>query len=724
MNDFIQVADAFYVRATSNRIDDRTHVLMCDDTFAVFDRRGDVHPHGRGQQGLYHRGTRFVSRLELTVAGATPLLLRSALANDASELVVDSSNPDVAHDGEPWLAAEQLHVHRRILVTGTACHQRIVVHSYALVPFDVAVTVHHEADFRDVFEVRGATRVRRGEMLPASCTADGVVLRYRGLDGIVRALCIEGTPHPQRQTATATTFACHLEPMARCTLEVVCTCGFGEQFGCTPGARTGPTYAVGLTSQHERRRTLRDGMARFRTSHPSCDAWLERAEVDLQSMLASTHDGWYPYAGVPWYATVFGRDGLLTAYESLLVDPRIARGVLAHLAALQAHDDDESRDAQPGKILHELRDGEMATLGEIPFGRYYGSVDATPLFVVLAGAYWRRSGDRGFVQQQWPAIDAALAWCARTDERGFVSYLRRTPRGLANQGWKDSHDAVFHADGTLADGPVALCEVQAYVHAAHLAGAELAAVAGEPERAQALRDAAARLRGAFERHFWCEELGTYALALDGDGRQCRVRTSNPGHCLLGELVAPERARAVVDTLLAADSWSGFGIRTVSARERRFNPMAYHNGSVWPHDNALMGLWLAGRVYRPAAAQVFRGLLHAAEGVELRRLPELFCGMQRRGDDGPILYPVACSPQAWAVASVFLMLQGCLGLEVDGVRGEVAVDRPELPDGVHTLTLANLEVGAERIDLEFRRRTGGAGADVFVRRGDVRLVVHG
>jgi glycogen debranching enzyme len=717
MNEFVQIADAYYVRASSSRIDDRTHVLKCEESFAVLDRRGDVHPHGRGHQGLYHRGTRFLSRLEVTVAGTAPLLLRSAPHADGAELLVDATNPDLVHDGAVWLTANQLHVSRRILLTAAGCLQRFVVRSHALVPLELALTVHHDADFRDVFEVRGATRERRGEMLEPMVGADRVVLRYRGLDDVVRAVAIAGRPLPSRHGPTATTFTCQVEPGAQCAFEVVCSCGFGEQFD--GGAQ--PTYDAALAGRRDGLRELRGHMARFETSSASCNAWLDRSATDVLTMLASTHDGWYPHAGVPWYATVFGRDGVWTAFECLLVEPRIARGVLAHLAAMQAQEFDAARDAEPGKILHEQRDGEMAALGEIPFGRYYGTVDATPLFVLLAGEYWRRTADVAFVRQLWPAVTAALDWCARVDARGFVAYQRSTPRGLANQGWKDSHDAVFHADGRLADGPIALCEVQAYVHAARLAGAELATVVGAPDRARAWRDAAAQLREAFERHFWCEGLGSYALALDGAGEPCCVRTSNPGHCLLGELVAPERARAVVAALLASDSWSGFGIRTVGMREPRFNPMAYHNGSVWPHDNAVIAWGMARRGFRREACQVFTGLLHASERFELHRLPELFCGMQRRGDEGPITYPVACSPQAWASASAFLLLQACLGVEIDAVHGEVRVNDPHLPPDVRAVSLANLDVAGARVDLEFTARAGGR-TDVRL-RGDARLMLR-
>ncbi len=382
--------------------------------------------------------------------------------------------------------------------------------------------------------------------------------------------------------------------------------------------------------------------------------------------------GLYPYAGVPWFNTPFGRDGIITALECLWLNPSLARGVLSYLASTQAVDVNPEQDAEPGKILHETRKGEMAALHEMPFARYYGSVDSTPLFVVLAGAYYERTGDRGLIEAIWPNIQAALLWIERYgdyDGDGFIEYDRHSSAGLLHQGWKDSDDAIFHADGALARGPIAVCEVQAYTYAAWRAGAALAAALSLPEPAAKFASRAERLRGRFEDLFWCDELSTYALALDGDKQPCRVRSSNAGQCLFSGIAAADRAVKVGQSLLKPELFSGWGIRTVGSAEPRYNPMGYHLGSVWPHDNALIAFGMSRYGMASEATRVFTGLFDAAMYFDLHRIPELFCGFPRDEGQGPILYPVACAPQAWSAASVFLMVQACLGLHIDAVESK-------------------------------------------------------
>jgi glycogen debranching enzyme len=415
---------------------------------------------------------------------------------------------------------------------------------------------------------------------------------------------------------------------------------------------------------------------------------------------------------------------LVTALQMLWVDPRMARGVLFRLAALQAKRVDPSSDAEPGKILHEVRLGEMAALGEVPFGLYYGSVDSTPLFVLLAGLYFERTGDIKTLRDLWPAVEAALAWIegADHDGDGFVEYFRATESGLANQGWKDSGDAIFHADGRLATGPIALAEVQGYVYAAKCLIVRCARRLGFPERADALEAQARQLAVQFEKAFWCDDLHMYALALDGAKEPCRVRSSNAGQVLLTGIAQPDHAAIVARTLLAPDLFSGWGIRTVSRREVRYNPMSYHNGSVWPHDNALIAIGLSKIGAKEAVNEIFHGMFDAATYMDLHRLPELFCGFQRPRSRGPTRYPVACTPQAWASAAPFCLLQAALGLETHPAAGEVRLTNPSLPKFLREVTIRDLRVGDGSVDVTVRRDGAGVSVSVLRTKGPIEVAV--
>ncbi len=631
----------------------------------------------------------------------------------------DLTNPDMALGADHLLLRDLVHIFRsRFLWNGT-WHECIRLSNYHAENVRLSLSFDIEADFADIFEVRGTPRDRRGHNLTPSVSGRELRLGYRGLDLEDRWAAIAWSETPRSMTAAGATFDYDLAPHSSASLSLAIRCE--RQQRPVPAL----AFAVAQSQSMSTFENARRSYATIDSSSERFNAWVRRAAADIRMLVSSTPQGAYPYAGVPWFSTPFGRDGIITALQTLWVNPGIAKGVLEYLAATQADAVNEVQDAEPGKILHETRSSEMARLGEVPFGRYYGSVDATPLFVMLAGRYFERTGDRAFLTRLWPHVQRALSWIDRYGDRdgdGFIEYARQSPHGLIQQGWKDSKDAVFHADGSLAPPPIALCEVQAYVYDARQSAARMAEALGAAELAGELNAKADGLRAAFEQRFWCEAESTYALALDGDKRPCRVRTSNAGHCLFGGIADRARARRVAETLVSQDMFSGWGVRTVSSGESRYNPMSYHNGSVWPHDNGLVAAGFARYGFSDLIAAPFAGLFDASVAVEAHRLPELFCGFHRRPDEGPTLYPVACSPQAWASGVVFQLLQSCLHLSVHADGRLLSIDRPIVPPFLTFLRFLNLELPFGKVDLLFEQRPMDVAVTVLRQDGDFDVQV--
>ncbi|GLH81031.1 amylo-alpha-1,6-glucosidase [Bradyrhizobium sp. SSBR45G] len=690
--------------------------LKHDDTFIVLDGHGDIGASAGGPDGLFNSDTRYLARLELTLDDVQPLLLGSSLRDDNSALTVDLTNPDIYSQGRLVLPKDMLHIVRTIFLWHGTAYQRIGLqnHGDRNASFDLKLTFDN--DFADLFEVRGSVRPHRGIGSSRLVDPSEVVLHYRGLDNVLRTTDVSFDPIPTNLTVNVATYHFELAPQESASLFVAVMCN------AKAGERPRRFFRSLLAHRREMRRCT-IGAASIETSNDILNEVLCQAAADLNILMTDTPEGRYPYAGIPWYSTTFGRDGLITALQMLWVDPRIARGVLRRLASHQARNTDPLADAEPGKILHEMRGGEMAALREVPFACYYGSVDSTPLFVLLAGLYIERTGDIETLLELWPAIELALGWIdgpGDPDGDGFVEYQRASEQGLANQGWKDSYDAVFHADGRLAEGNIALAEVQGYVFAGKQLAARSARLLGKSAMADRLEAEAARLAERFEDAFWCEDLSTYALALDGDKQPCRVRTSNAGQLLFSGMVREDRARKVAADLLRPQFFSGWGIRTVAAGEARYNPMSYHDGSIWPHDNALIALGLSRYGLKHAVEQVFKGLFEAAAYMDLRRLPELFCGFRREKHRGPTLYPVACAPQAWASATPFTLLEAALGLEFDAGRGEIRLRNPRLPEFLDWVVLRDLRLGTSTIDLRIRRHDEDISMEVLRRRGQIQV----
>jgi glycogen debranching enzyme len=709
----------YYIVAAQVPVPEHTLVLKDDETFGVFNDFGDIDAAARPEEGLYHGGTRFLSELVLKLADGRPHLLSSTVRRDDLLMSADLTNPDLHAGGRIALPRGSLHVYRSKLIWKDVCYERLHVRNFTREPLEIELDVRFAADYRDIFEVRGQHRARRGRMLEPRCGASFCELGYEGLDGVERRTLIECTPEPDAITRSGMRLAVKLEGRQEQVYTLTIACN-------TARSKVRALSQEAALSQAEQSRA---GGARFacaiESSNGQFNAWVQRSAADLDMLLTHTPDGLYPYAGVPWFDATFGRDGIITALETLWLSPNIARGVLAFLARTQASETAPERDAEPGKILHEARRGEMAALGEIPFGRYYGSIDSTPLFVMLAGAYLERTADLAFIESIWPNVCAALEWLERygdSDRDGFIEYHRRSSSGLVQQGWKDSHDSVFHADGRLAEGPIALAEVQGYAYAAQLAGAALARALGHPERARQLLESAQALRERFERSFWCPELGVYALALDGEKRPCRVRSSNAGQCLFTGIATAEHAAAVLRALGEDAFCSGWGIRTIADTESRYNPMSYHNGSIWPHDNALIAAGAARLSNKSFALRTLGSLFDASTYFESNRLPELFCGFRRRPGKAPTRYPVACSPQAWSSGAVFLSLAACLGISIEAAPARITLRYPALPPWLEKLSIRELEVGTCRADLILHRHSGTVGLSVENRAGRLEVAM--
>jgi glycogen debranching enzyme len=689
---------------TTSLQDGQLRTLKKDDTFAIFNHSGDAISAPGSPEGMYNGDTRYLSHFSLAIENARPKLLSSTISDDDTTLTCDLTNPDLFDASDRLVLAQGLlHFRRSRLLGQSGLFERLAVTNFNDRPLRFRIEIAFGADFSDLFEVRGAKRARRGRDHTPKLGDDRVTLGYTGLDRQTRQTTLRFHPIPRRLAGNAATFDLDLAARATSVVFIEIACGPALSRHPLPDA-----FFFALRDGKRASRRMMGRAAAITTSNVLFNQTLHRSVSDLYMLATNLPCGPYPYAGIPWFSTVFGRDALITAWLMLWFDPSIARGVLCHLAANQATEEDAASDAEPGKILHEARGGEMAALGEVPFRRYYGSIDSTPLFLMLAGAYLQRTADLDFVCSLQPHLDAACTWLDLYGDRdgdGFVEYGRRSEDGLANQGWKDSHDSIFHADGMLARGTIAVAEVQAYAYGARRAMAEIYGRLGMVDRAAQQIAKADALQKRFDEAFFDRELGTYVLALDGDKKPCRVRSSNAGHVLFAGLARPDRAASVVRTLMNRASFSGWGVRTIATTEARYNPMSYHNGSVWPHDNALIAAGFARYGFRQEAARLFEGLFAASTYFDLRRLPELFCGFARQRGRSPTFYPVACMPQAWAAATPLSLLQSCVGLAFDPAGGQVVFDRPVLPDFVDDVHLQRLSAGLRSVDVTISRRNG-------------------
>ena len=718
--DFIELENKYYILATSSLADQRTMVLKQGDSFGIFDWLGDIHQVGTGTQGVYHNGTRFLSRMELNINGKRPLLLSASPREDNQVLVVDLTNPDLPLDEQEALKQETVHIQRLKFLWQAKYHEKIKLLNFGLGNVRFVLEIEFQVDFSDIFEIRGMTREKRGKKFPVRNENGSMIFCYQGLDDVMRETKIHFMPEPQALDHKTARFEIELIPKQEMEIEIAIA--FVENNGKTLSV----PFEQARSAMNMHMERMHQYCAGILTSNDQFNDWLTRSKTDLITMTTQTAYGLYPYAGVPWFSTPFGRDGIITGMECLWVEPDLAKGVLQYLAHTQAKDFNDFQDAEPGKIFHETRGGEMANLKEIPFKMYYGTIDATPLFVSLAGAYLERTNDVATIQNIWPHIKRALYWIDHygdIDGDGFVEYKTKSSKGLTNQGWKDSQDSVFYEDGKLAQDPIALCEVQAYAYDAKVRAAEIAGILGEHDFQQQLREEARELKKKFNESFWSESKQTYVLALDGKKKPCNVLSSNAGHCLFSGIATRERAKLTAEKLLDEKMFTGWGIRTIASDEARYNPMSYHNGSIWPHDNAMIAHGFSRYGLMDEASRAMTGIFETSLFMPGKRLPELFCGFSRLKGKAPTLYPVACSPQAWAVGAVFMLLQACLGMKIKAAENTITFSNPTLPAFLNEITITNLRLNNKQIIIQIRRSREDIEALLLSPATDVEIIIE-
>jgi glycogen debranching enzyme len=701
----------------------KTLAVKEGDTFLYCDLEGNLDHGGDYGLGLYSRDTRFLSHFRMTISGRDPVLLSSS-SERGYMAYVDLTNPNLYEGEEVAVAQQSLNI-RRIRAINGRLFERVRVKNYNAHAVSLDLEFSFGADFADIFEVRGMARDGEGDIEDPRIGDDGTIeFGYIGRDDIYRVTRIAFASEPDRvdvdDEVVTVTFRLHLGPYQTKLIGMTVEPIVGDDV---------PPPMEFDVAVHELRRSYEDWereSTQIVTDNEVFDQLLDRSLRDLRALYTQTPQGGILAAGIPWYVTLFGRDALIAAHQLLMVNPRPARLALERLAALQGTVVNDWRDEEPGKILHEARRGEMAGAGMVPHTPYYGSVDSTPLFLIVYGQHLRWTGDVDFARKLLPAAEAALNWIDEfgdLDGDGFVEYKTRSARGIRNQGWKDSFDSVVHSDGRLAEPPIALSEVQGYVYLAKMRMADVYTALGDERKAEWLRASAHELRKRFNEAFWMEDEKYFAGALDADKRQVRTIVSNPGHVLYCDLVDTEKAAQVAKRLLAPDMFSGWGIRTMSKAAAAYNPMSYHNGSVWPHDNALIAAGLKRYGYARSGNRVATALFDAAIHADYLRLPELFCGFTRRTPNRPVSYPVACSPQAWAAGSPFLMLQAMLGISSRADLNLLTVNQPHLPTWLNTVELRNMQVGRSHISLVFRREGEITSFSMLSRDGDVRVVME-
>ena len=712
-----------------------TITVKDDDLFLVTDTMGNIsgcYLYGSTpSMGMFCRDTRFLSRLELQIEGRSPILL-SSNADKGFALSVLCTNPDL----ENLFKADTVGIRRELVLNG-ALFEEIEVANYNTTSIVFELSLSFDADFVDLFEVRGHHRQKRGRLLhlneltsdhvapssPQTHKEESLTLAYQGLDASIMESLIQ-FQHLQPTRFHGSTAVWRIELASHETKKLGYRLNMFTDNQPSSTISAASTLAQAKAAELMEEQNWLQQITRISSDKSLFNRVISRAEQDIYLLLQSFGKHKTVSAGVPWFSTLFGRDSIITASQTLMLNSKIAKETLILLAEYQGQTDNIWREEEPGKILHELRLGEMARCQEIPHTPYYGTVDATPLWLMLYAEYYSWTHDQETLEALWPNALAAMGWIDRQlQETGYLSYARKSKGGLINQGWKDSGDCIVNRKGELAIGPISLCEVQAYVYAAKNRLAEIAKIQQRPDLEELWQTEARQLRAKFNQDFWLEDQDFCALALDGEGKPVDSISSNPGHCLNLGIFTSTKAYSVAERLRAADMFNGWGIRTLSSLSPAYNPMGYHTGSVWPHDNSMIGMGLRSLGLIDQSLELFQGLFNMTSQQPYQRPPELFCGYEMNGDNAPVQYPVACTPQAWATGSIFQLLQMMVNLVPDAQNNCLRIIDPALPESINNLSFHNLRVGGTILDLEFERIGSTTACRVAKKRGNLRVVIE-
>ncbi|HEY3273314.1 MAG TPA: amylo-alpha-1,6-glucosidase [Methanocella sp.] len=696
-------------------------VIRDDELTFVTLQNGEIPVKDNYGYGLYYHDCRYLSGFLIKLMDAPPTRILSSDERGFRSTLV-ATNPEI-RDCKGRLVEKETILGSMVTVIPGRVQHTHSIQNFNTFPVTMNLTYEFDADFADMFTIRGIAPPTNGKVLPARCDGKRLHLSYEGEDGHIRKTIIELDPAPTKVEGRSCTFELNFEPQGSRTVNVQISVE-----DIKPGQGTERPV---VNTEQRMNKILRSYVAALEccnnipTNNNVFNSIMVRSLADLNMMRMSLDGDVYHSAGVPWYDTLFGRDSLISAIQLLPFEASVAKSTLRVNAKYQGRETNDWRDEEPGKMLHELRTGELANLNLIPQTPYYGTVDATPLFIILLSEYIRWTGDTGLLKQLEGNVDTALKWIddyGDPDKRGFTSYAVKSESGIYNQGWKDSFDSISHSDGTLAKKPIALAEVQGYVYMAKKRLAPLFRLLGREQDAARLESEAEALRGRFNRRFWMEDRKYFAQALDASGL-CDVISSNPAQCLWTGIIDPKYAKHLVDRLFRDDMFTEWGIRTLSTGERRYNPLGYHNGTIWPHDNAIIAMGLKKYGFTNEMSILFTGMYEAVRTFENLRLPECFGGLPRSTYSMPVKYPVACSPQAWSSGTMPFMFTASLGIEPDALNNRLIIKKPHLPSWLNDVQFNNLKVGNTLTDLDFKRIEDETLINVSKKSGDIDVIIE-